>query len=520
MSDPSYFKKSYKDNFLFLLPSNMVQTFNKEKYEIELDVTISESLSKPITSIKSECVIICNKCNVGNRYTINTWKNRDETCCDRRLGIKNENPNSNMPVLFYSNQRVERNQQVNYQKVKDDLERLCRLKNGICLNINEYVNHQTKLHFRCNICKCEWTPTYNNLIHAKSWCPKCALPSINEEKCRSILEYLFVPYKFPKNNPDWLRMNKNSRPLELDCYSEDLELALEFNGIQHYEIVPGFHKPKNHYELSSEEFEIACEKALQKQKDHDAFKIEKCEYMGKRLITVSYLDVKEGYSFVKKKIFNIIKDYNSKLLNRYLREPSEEWLNSDELGIVVTQKAIMNKERLDNYINTKAIGYRLNYPDVIISDINNQYLEFICPKGHTWNSTMGNFTAGHQRRCITCGGREKLTIEIFRSRVQTMYPYVRVDINQEYKNTGAQLKIECLACDKEIKKSLDAINKNKRIPNKPIHFKCKAESRMDCMTIVFEKLFEYHEKKCISNTKNKMKVVFSELNVYFHLNNM
>jgi hypothetical protein len=66
---------------------------------------------------------------------------------------------------------------------------------------------------------------------------------------------------------------ETGRKLELDCYNEDLRLAVEYNGEQHY------HFP-NHTDQSYEEFI--------NQARRDQFKAELCERYGVYLIVVPY----------------------------------------------------------------------------------------------------------------------------------------------------------------------------------------------------------------------------------------
>lgn len=63
-----------------------------------------------------------------------------------------------------------------------------------------------------------------------------------EEQCRAVLESLFPGYKFPSCRPDWLINPRTKQPLELDGYNEDLRLAFEYNGEQHYIYPNKFHR--------------------------------------------------------------------------------------------------------------------------------------------------------------------------------------------------------------------------------------------------------------------------------------
>lgn len=70
--------------------------------------------------------------------------------------------------------------------------------------------------------------------------------SIGEKICRNHLEKRFN-MKFPKERPDFLKNPITKNNLELDCFSKELKLALEYNGKQHYEFVPKFHNTKNDF---------------------------------------------------------------------------------------------------------------------------------------------------------------------------------------------------------------------------------------------------------------------------------
>ena len=56
----------------------------------------------------------------------------------------------------------------------------------------------------------------------------------NEEYCREIFEDI-TGKKFPKERPDWLVNDKTGKKLELDGYCEELKLAFEYDGKQHFE---------------------------------------------------------------------------------------------------------------------------------------------------------------------------------------------------------------------------------------------------------------------------------------------
>lgn len=68
---------------------------------------------------------------------------------------------------------------------------------------------------------------------------KGSFSSYGERYCVEFLEVLFPEHKFKKVRPEWLVNPVTGRRLELDGYNEELKLAVEYNGIQHY-VYPNF----------------------------------------------------------------------------------------------------------------------------------------------------------------------------------------------------------------------------------------------------------------------------------------
>jgi hypothetical protein len=93
-----------------------------------------------------------------------------------------------------------------------------------------------------------------------------------ENKCRKILENIYKR-PFPTKRPDFLKSPMTKMNLELDCYNEELKLALEYNGPQHYKYIPHFHKNK---------------RAFYAQVHRDDWKRKKCRELGITLIEIPY----------------------------------------------------------------------------------------------------------------------------------------------------------------------------------------------------------------------------------------
>ena len=65
--------------------------------------------------------------------------------------------------------------------------------------------------------------------------------SKGEYVCKQVLERYFER-PFVKCRPSFLYNEVTNENLELDLYNEDINLAVEYNGKQHYEYVPYLHQ--------------------------------------------------------------------------------------------------------------------------------------------------------------------------------------------------------------------------------------------------------------------------------------
>ena len=115
---------------------------------------------------------------------------------------------------------------------------------------------------------------------------KVAVDSSGETECRRVMAKIFNK-SFLKARPDFLRnpVTGNTFNLELDCYDESLKLAVEYNGRQHYDYIPYFHKNNDRF---------------LNQKYRDDMKRRICKEMGITLIEVPFtVEIKEIEDFLR-----------------------------------------------------------------------------------------------------------------------------------------------------------------------------------------------------------------------------
>jgi predicted Zn-ribbon and HTH transcriptional regulator len=167
----------------------------------------------------------------------------------------------------------------------EEMHELAYKKNGKCLS-TEYINSKTKLEWQCKKGHI-WETSPNNIKQDK-WCPKCA-GSVGENLTRQVFEEFFNK-PFPSVRPKFLKYN---RCLQLDGFNEELKMAFEYQGNQHYTF-------PNHCHKTIEEYN--------KQLEHDQWKKEQCEKNNIRLFIINQFDDLD-YSKVKLYIENLLTEY-------------------------------------------------------------------------------------------------------------------------------------------------------------------------------------------------------------------
>lgn len=133
---------------------------------------------------------------------------------------------------------------------------LAEQRNGKCLS-EEYIGNKDKLKWQCSLGH-TWYASLNSVSSKRTWCPTCSdFTLLNESKCRYILEKIF-------GEPFTKTRTVFDSNLELDGYCKKYSVAFEFNGIQHYEYTPIFHKTIDHFfnqQKRDETKKLLCEQA-------------------------------------------------------------------------------------------------------------------------------------------------------------------------------------------------------------------------------------------------------------------
>jgi hypothetical protein len=243
----------------------------------------------------------------------------------------------------------------------EELQQIARLKGGKCLS-SSYINIHTKLQWECGHGH-TWQAQPNS-IKRGTWCPYCNL-LINESKTRFIFSYL-LEQEFPK------RRNIFEENYELDGYNEELKLAFEYNGIQHYEITKQFHK---------------TEKDFLNQQKRDCERKELCINNGIDLIIVPYYINNSDQELIGF-IVNELKTRKYKLIKENVNL-EEFYKDLPELTELKQKAHELGGKLLSNfYINVET------------------KLEWECKEGHKFKMSPSNVKHGHW--CSICRGKKGL----------------------------------------------------------------------------------------------------------------
>jgi hypothetical protein len=306
----------------------------------------------------------------------------------------------------------------------------------ICLS-DDYNGIGNKLLWQCKN-NHQWMARPNDIFNNNSGCPECKRYK-TEAKVKFALENYFEGKKFPKKSK--IKTNFGF-DLELDGYNQELNIAFEYNGIQHYEYSPFYHKENK--------------ANFEKQRLRDAKKIEYCIKNKIHLIVIPYTaksNLELADCIINALPENVAKDKVrlNNIFENYERDSNElapirEKLESINMTLLsknytgVSDKNLLIKclkcdhEYLTSHYRIKrmvtcrncSVNKTFTIEDLkkIASDnsiiliskeyIPQQKVQWKCHEGHIWDALPTSIKGTKTKKgtnCPTCFGKHKTTIE-------------------------------------------------------------------------------------------------------------
>lgn len=140
----------------------------------------------------------------------------------------------------------------------EELRQIVTARGGELLS-EVYEGVDATYEFKCNLGH-EFANMFKK-VEGGQWCPTCNRGTKSEEITRTYFEELFgVPFR--KARPKWLR-NSRGRQMELDGYSPELQIAFEYQGIQHFKDF-GLYKSDLNQRITDDElkFQLCQERGI------------------------------------------------------------------------------------------------------------------------------------------------------------------------------------------------------------------------------------------------------------------
>lgn len=254
----------------------------------------------------------------------------------------------------------------------------------------------------------QWDATYQNVIYNHSWCPYCS-SSFSENICRQYLELLFGK-PFAKLRPSWL-INYNKRVMELDGYCQELGIAFEHQGMQHYENIAAFKDNTIDIQNRDERKRIIC-----KQAGVTLIEIPALFYMTEldNLHTVISLQLDQA---------NIVYD-RSKL------KPATEVIDLDVINVIERDKEL---QKIIDIVHSKdGICHSSIYSGCTCE------IKLSCNFKHEWTTTPTQIKKG--RWCPICSHKTEITIADMQ---KIAVERGGLCLSTEYKNNHTKLEWQC-----------------------------------------------------------------------------
>lgn len=312
------------------------------------------------------------------------------------------------------------------------------------LALSNYINGKTKILWKCSQGH-TWKAHYANVVKNNSWCPKCA-SGLSERICRLTFETLFSK-PFDKIRPTWLRKT-SGRLMELDGFNQELNLAFEHHGAQHYRITHDY---------------IKTNTQLEQRKQDDALKEQLCATNGVKLIIIPELFSQTQPNELKNLIVRKANELNITVPGAHL--PIDvNYFYSKEPELQRTLKDIIEIARNQGGKCLESIYISCH-----------THMKFKCKKNHIWTTTSTQIKSGSW--CHVCVHKTPITINDIQTLTQQKGGQC---LSLKYINNSNKLTWQCGKCNNIWEASYNSIQSGTWCPP------CSAKRRAKKKTLSIE----------------------------------
>lgn len=288
---------------------------------------------------------------------------------------------------------------------------LAEKRGGKCKS-EVYVNSKTHLLWECGYGH-EWEATPNNVKTRGSWCPHCRF-NVGEELARAALLEAFPDKTFDRTRREpWMG------GLELDGFNEELRLAFEYQGKQHYEQVDHFHRKDGEF-------------AAQQERDLET--VVRCEGAFMTLLVVPYtVDFASIRGYVRKELLDLAYeiapaiDSDADFYDRVRAASPASSKQFERAVAVITRKGGV-------CLSEQYVGYRVP-------------LQIRCAAGHIFEASLEAIdqpASRGPRFCPMCGGTRKKEDDVLRASVESCgYSFLSIESREVSGRKRRYLRVRC-----------------------------------------------------------------------------
>ena len=311
--------------------------------------------------------------------------------------------------------------------------------------------------------------TSTKVLSMGHWCNQCSLFKL-EKICKLYFEQIFGVL-FIKIRPDFLKQ-LNGKNLELDGFNENLKIAFEHQGSQHYKISKTF------------KMDQAALDDIQKK---DKLKIKLCKENNINLFIIPELTTMTKIENLKQFIFDQAVNFNIEKLGNFNVDIDLSSINDSPIIEFCNIAKAHGGECISKF-----------YVDA------HSKLNFICAEGHSFSAEACEIK-NKKTWCMTCGGCEKLTIEDMHLLAKSKGGKCLSDV---YENSLKNLYWECseghrwLAIPSNIRRGTwcAKCNGNKKLTIKEMQ-ELAQNNNGKCLSVKYEKALGLLTWECINNHK-------------------